>query len=62
MIEYIALLAVLGLVVSNILLIRIAFKTKLLDKAETVFDYTAVTKTRKEPEVQSKAPIEVPIY
>ena len=62
MIEYIALIAVLGLVVSNILLIRIAFKTKLLDKAETVFDYTAVTETRKAPEIQSKAPIEVPIY
>ena len=62
MIEYIALVAVIGLVISNILLIQMAFKTKLLEKSEDIFEYTAVTEDKKEPIKNPNEITEVPIY
>lgn len=63
MIEYIALVAVFGLIISNILLIRIAFQTKLLEKSEDVFAYTKSQSPSEEaPRKDPTDIVEVPIY
>lgn len=60
MLEIIAIIAVLGLVASNLALAFIVYRTKLLEKSKDIFEYKEATKTVKPPKQQD--PTEVPLY
>lgn len=60
MIEAIAIIAVLGLVASNLALVFIVYRTKLLEKSKDIFEYKAATKTVTPP--KKPDPVEVPLY
>lgn len=60
MTDIIAILAVIGLVVSNLALVFIVYRTKLLEKSKDIFEYKQATTVPTPPKKQD--PIEVPLY
>lgn len=63
MIDIIAAIAVIGLVASNLFLVYIVWKTKLLEKSKDLFEYKAATKEVKVPTPPNpEDPIQVELY